>query len=129
MPHRKEQVESALKRAIATVLTRDLSDPRIEGLVSVVAVEVTADLKAAKVGISVLPERKARTTLAGLKGAAGRIRSLVDRRVEMKAVPQLDFVLDDSLKNEARVLDAIRRGLEVTGRSRGDDPAAETSLT
>jgi ribosome-binding factor A len=125
MSHRKLQIESTLKRAVATTLSRDVSDPRIEGMVSVVSLECTPDMRTARVGVSVLPEKKQRATLAGLRHAAAYIHSLVCKRVDLKTVPHLDFVLDESLKNEAKVYDAIRRGLDMSGPDEANDPAVE----
>ncbi len=125
MSHRKQQIESTLKRAVATTLARDVSDPRIEGMISVVALECTPDMRTARVGVSILPQKKERTTLAGLRHAAAYIHALVCKRVDMKTVPHLDFVLDESIKNEAKVYDAIRRGLDVTGTGDTNDLSVE----
>ncbi len=114
---RVRQIESALQRAIAQVLQRDLSDPRIEGLISVTGVEVSADLKHAKVSVSVLPAEKQARTLGGLRHAARRIQALVHRHVELRATPELRFIADDSLKRQAEVYDAIRRGVERSGQT------------
>lgn len=127
MSHRKQQIESTLKRAVATTLARDISDPRIEGMVSVVSLECSPDFKHARVGVSVMPDKKARTTVAGLQHATRYIHALVSKRVDMKTIPHLEFVLDDTIKNEARVYDAIHRGLEVSGP--GDTAGADVETT
>lgn len=129
MSHRKSQIESTLKRAVAVTLARDVSDPRIEGMVSVVSLTCSADLKTARVGVSILPEKKQRATLAGLQHATRYIHALVSKRVDMKIVPHLDFVLDDSIKKEARVYDAIRRAIQVTEPGDRAKPDVETTPT
>lgn len=56
MTHRIEQVESTLRKALAQVLQRSISDPRIRGMVSITDVDVSPDMKQAKICVSVLPE-------------------------------------------------------------------------
>lgn len=113
--HRMLQVESTLKRAIAKVLTQKLSDPRIVGMISVTRVSVSPDMHDAYVYISVLPAQHEATTLYGLKHATRFIHSLVCKEVSLKTVPHMEFRLDDSLKREAGVFDAIRRAAEREG--------------
>lgn len=112
MTFKKQQVESTLKRAISQVLTRRLSDPRIVGMVSVTHVDVSPDGHNALVYVSVLPDRDGPKSLHGLRHAAGRIHALVRKNVSMRCVPRLEFRLDESLKKQASVLDAIRRGVD-----------------
>lgn len=111
MSHRKQQVESSLQRAVADVIERDLSDPRVRGLISVTRVEMTDDLKSAFAYVSILPDKYERRTLAGLNAAARHIMSRVDRRVQLRSMPRLEFRLDPSIKKQAEVEDAIREGL------------------
>lgn len=124
MSFRKQQVESTLRRTISTVLARELSDPRIVGLVSVTRVSVSPDLRDALVFVSVMPEKYQKRSLAGLRHAAGHIQSLVLKQMTLKAAPKLDFRLDEAIKKEAGVLDAIRRALE---RERAEDAAGQKS--
>lgn len=127
MSYRKQQVESTLQRAISQVLARRLSDPRIVGLVSVTHVDLSADGRVAKVFVSVLPDRYQSRSVNGLRHAAGRIHALLRRTMAMRVVPRLEFRLDESLKKEATVFDAIRRGQEqdrLAAQQRGDDESA-----
>jgi len=107
MTHRIEQVESTLRKALAQVLQRSISDPRIRGMVSIIKVDVSPDMKQAKVGVSVLPEEYASRTLAGLKAANRHIQSEVKKLVALRIVPHLNFELDDSLKQAEQVYQAI----------------------
>ena len=110
-PHRKAQIESTLQRAISQVLARQLSDPRIGGLLSVTRVTVSPDRHDASVFVSVLPQRLQNRTLAGLRHASGHIKSLLCKAVAMRAVPRLNFQLDDGLKKQAAVFDEIARAV------------------
>ena len=125
MSFRKQQVESTIKRAISTVLATRLADPRIEGLVTVTKVDVSPDMHQAMVYVSVLPEKHEKTTLAGLRSASGHINGLIRKSITMKVMPHLDFRLDESIKKEAAVLDAIRRAKEKDQQGaagRGETP-------
>ncbi|MEM1211351.1 MAG: 30S ribosome-binding factor RbfA [Planctomycetota bacterium] len=126
MSHRVAQVESTLQRAVATVLQREVNDPRITGLVSVTKVDVSPDLRDARIFVSVLPEQHASKTLHGLRDAAIHIQSRVKKRVALRVVPHFDFRLDDGLKKEAAVLDAINQGMQRTGNA---EPQTDSETT
>ena len=122
MSIRQRQVESVLQRTISEVLQRRVADPRIEGMISITKIEVSPNLHDATVFVSVLPDRYSSRTLHGLRHAAGRIYRLVRSAMNMRTVPNLHFELDGSLKKQAAVFEAIRKGL---GR---DDLGREDSL-
>ena len=109
MSHRKQQVESTLKRALAGLLVQGLADPRVRGLVSVTRVEASSDFRNATVYVSVLPEKYEKRTLAALAHAAGHIHGLLRKAVAMRTVPHLNFRLDAGLKRESQVLQDISR--------------------
>ncbi len=120
----KDQVASVLRRAVQDILSRGLNDPRIGGLVSVTGVKVTDDMAGATVMVSILPEEKAQLSMHGLRHAASHVRMELTKHVKMRRVPHITFVLDKSLKNEARVLAAIneaRRGDREAGRSKDQE--------
>lgn len=112
MSHRKEQVQSTLQRAISQVLARQISDPRIVGMISVTRIDISPDLRNAKVYVSVLPEKYQQRSVQGLRHASGHIYSLVCKVVALRIVPKFDFRLDESLKKQDAVFEDIRRGLE-----------------
>ena len=122
MSHRIAQIESTLKRAISTILAQKLSDPRIEGLVSVTRVTVSPDLHDAQVYVTVLPAKNQTRAIYGLQHAAVHIHARVMKEVALKKIPHLDFRLDDSLKRQAVVDQAIHRGLR---RERSARPRAK----
>ncbi len=109
MTHRIEQIESTLRKALAQVLQRKISDPRIRGLVSITSVSVSPDMKLATVSVSVLPQEYAKRTIAGLRAADRHIQSEVKKLVAIRVVPHLRFDLDASLKAADEVFDAIEQ--------------------
>ena len=115
MSHRKEQVESTLKRAITEVLLKSMSDPRIEGMVSIQRVRVADDFKVADVYVSVLPDKFEKRSLAGLRAAANHIHTKVFKSVAMRAVPRFVFQIDDALKKESAIFDSIAQAMDREG--------------
>lgn len=109
MSRRADQIASVLHRALEEVIARGFNDPRIQGLVSVTRVSVSADFRNATIGVSVFPHEKAQVSLHGLRAAAGHIRRRVGEQVAMRAVPQLAFELDESVRKHAEALEAIAR--------------------
>ena len=117
MTRRLEQVESTLQRAIALVLQREVSDPRIRGMVSITRVKVSPDLADAQVFVSIMPARYEGRTMSGLHRATGRIRRMTHEQVALKTMPRLRFELDQSLKNQARVFQALEQAKHRTGEA------------
>ncbi|MFA7236105.1 MAG: 30S ribosome-binding factor RbfA, partial [Phycisphaeraceae bacterium] len=101
MPHRQEQLESALRRTIGQILLTGMSDPRIKGMISVTAVKVSPDRREAVVSISVLPAEHQPLTVTALDHAARHIQAEISKRIEIRQMPHLHFKADDSLKKQA----------------------------
>ena len=82
-----------------SIIIRDLKDPRIGIMTSVTAVEVTPDLKFAKVYISVLGDEQAKVdTLEGLNRAKGFIRRELAHTVNLRNTPEIKFIIDESIE-------------------------------
>jgi ribosome-binding factor A len=124
-----ERVQSTLQRAIQQVIVRGLQDPRTEGaLMTVLAVELSPDGHHAAVRVSVLPESHESKCIGALKHASAYIRREAGELVDMRALPQLDFVLDRSLKKQAGVigvLGKLAQDREHSGSGPGDVPSTE----
>jgi ribosome-binding factor A len=103
--HRQSRINEEVKRVISEIIRNELKDPRISTLCSVVAAEVTPDLKFAKVYISVLgTEEEKKNTLAGLNSAAGFVRRELGSRIDLRNNPEVHFELDKSIEHGARIL-------------------------
>lgn len=128
MSHRIEQIASMLQRAIAEIIQREISDPRMSGgLTTITRIDVTPDLAEAFVYVSVLPDDHATRTVAALNHAHRHIHDGVKRRVSLRHVPKLRFRVDESLKKQAEVLDAIRVANEITGPEEPDQDTPDTT--
>jgi ribosome-binding factor A len=109
MSRRSEQIAAEIHRGVQGAIDRGLQDPRVSGMVTVTAVEVTEDLKTAHLRVSVLPADRQELTLHGLRAAAPHLRHLVGDQIRIRQMPELVFRLDSSLKKQAAVMDAIAR--------------------
>ncbi len=98
-----EEIQRVLSELIRTV-----KDPRVHGLISITRVDATADLKYAKVYISVLDKTDADEVVKGLKSAAGYLRRELGRELSLRATPELQFIRDDSMARGAHILDILR---------------------
>jgi ribosome-binding factor A len=121
---RSERVAEGIREEVATFLAEDAKDPRIVGLVTVTAVEVTRDLRHAKVFVSVMGsdvERQA--TLEGLDSAAGHLRSRIGRALRLRVAPEVTFRYDESIARAAKIeaLLAELRDPPPTGDDRQPD--------
>lgn len=90
------RIESILLKEISYILANEVKDQDIK-FVTVTAVDVTNDLSYAKVYVTVLEDEKRESTMNALKEASGFIRSKLFDRVDMRNVPELTFVYDESI--------------------------------
>lgn len=109
--HRLPRVAELIRMAISEILP-GLRDPRI-GLATITEVKLSADLKHARVYVSVLGDEEARKkTLSGLTSAAPRIRHQIAERIRLKNTPELVFTYDSSIEYGARIEELIQKTKE-----------------
>ena len=105
---RAERVGESVREVIAEMLLRDIKDPRI-GMITLTTVELTDDLKHAKVYFSCVGDEAARQrSLAGLRSAAGYIRAQVTRRLKLRFAPEMTFHFDPSLAEAERLAELLK---------------------
>ena len=97
---RTERLNSEFKKEIYEIISRRLNDPEITEMVSVTKVAVSRDLSYAKVFVSVFSKsaEKSEKTFNAIKKNAGKIRYELGGSMRIRTVPELDFVLDDSME-------------------------------
>ena len=109
--HRMGRTTEDIKREL-TAIFRELKDPRIQGLISVVLVEVTSDLSFCTVYVSAMEGmERAKQAVTGLKSASGFIRHELGARLQLRHVPELTFKATDSIEysaNISRILNDLR---------------------
>ena len=100
--YRRGRINDEVQRELASIL-RDVKDPRVSGaFVSVTAVDVTPDLKFAKIYYSSLMGDK-KELAKGLRAASGFIRSQIAQRLNLRITPELTCILDDSVAHGAHI--------------------------
>src|SRR5215212_2433676 len=93
-----------MREEIATFLANDVKDPRIAGLVTVTAVDITRDLRHAKVFVSVLGSESQRAaTFDGLDSIATHLRGRVGRALRLRVAPEIEFRNDESIAHAAHI--------------------------
>ena len=101
---RADRVAEAIREEVATFLAEDVKDPRVVGLVTVTGVDVTRDLRQAKVFVSVMGSDTERAaTFDGLNSVAAHLRSRVGRALRLRLAPEIIFRLDESIARAARI--------------------------
>jgi len=110
---RSERVGDLILEFVSQVLSRGINDPRV-GVVTLTGVEVSNDLKHARIFFSLLVNQQERDeVLSGLKSASGFIRSKIARELKLRFVPALEFVYDDTQANAQRIEELLRKVKDV----------------
>ena len=105
---RTDRISEEIKRELSAVI-RELKDPRLKVMVSVVGVRVTKDLKFAKAFVSVMgSEAEQKASLDALKSAAGFVRREIGSRIRLRIVPEFTFVLDNSIEYGAHINEVLK---------------------
>jgi len=106
---RSARLNEVLKEEIADILRKKLKDPRI-GFVTVTGVKASPDLRHADIFVSVLgTEEEKESAYKSLKGATGFIRSELGKRLRIKFLPEISFVIDESIDEGIRISKLIKR--------------------
>ncbi len=116
-PNRAFKVADQIQRDLTDLIARELKDPRV-GMVTVQAVEVTADYAHAKVYFSLLQGDPEQTQL-GLNQAAGFLRAGLFKRLHIHTVPTLHFLFDRTTERAADMNALIAQA--VASRSKNED--------
>ena len=117
------KVAEAVREVVAMAIITDLRDPRIEN-VTVTFVEVSADLRLAKVHVSVMgDETKQNLSLRGLQNSAGYLQQKISNRVDLRYTPTLKFVLDRGIKNAFEVTRILEEVLPAERAEQAADDA------
>ena len=98
-----------MKQEISQIILQELKDPRI-GFVTVTKVEMTGDLREAKIFESIMGKDDAlQDTLQGLKSSLGFIRREIGRRIRLRFTPEISFALDNSLAYSSHIQELLMR--------------------
>ena len=105
------RINGEVQRELSRIISREIKDPRIAPMTSVVDAVVTSDLKQCKAYISVLGDKESQEdTMKGLKSAEGYIRRQLAKNINLRNTPEITFILDQSIEygvNMSKLIDEV----------------------
>ena len=112
--HRMDKIEGEFKRALSEIILSDIKDPRLSRMTGVMNVQITKDLKYAKVFVSVYDtEEKKLSTIEALSHAESFIRQKLNDKMKLRRMPLMTFVLDSSIEYSihiSKLIDEVTHG-------------------
>ena len=107
--NRTDRISEEVKRELSVII-RELKDPRLPLMTSVVAVRVTKDLKFAKAHISIMGDAETKQkAIEALKGASGYIRREIGQRLNLRNTPEFTFISDDSIEYGSHIEQILKK--------------------
>lgn len=114
----------AIREVVASSILTEIRDPRVKD-VTVIGVEVTPDMREAKVSVSVMgDEKQQKLSLRGLENSAGFLQSKIAKRIESRYTPKLQFELNKGIQNAMVVGQLIDRIQQERRDKESDHPEA-----
>jgi ribosome-binding factor A len=105
---RVERINELLREEISLLIMTEVKDPRINNIVTIVAVSTSTDLRRATVYFSSLDnESDQGLTSTGLNSSAGFLRKKLRERLSLRHIPELEFQFDDSIQTNIRLSQLI----------------------
>lgn len=109
MSERIMRVNSEIQKAVSEIISYELKNPMIKGLITVTKVDTTSDLDQSKIYVSIYEEDTREDVLNAIKHSAGFIRRELARRVDLRKVPFLTFFIDDSYHYGQKIDETINK--------------------
>lgn len=124
---RAQKVAEAVREVVSLAILTELKDPRVRD-VTVTYVEVSADLRYAKVHVSVMGDAgRQQLCLRGLASAAGYLQARLARELELRYTPKLTFILDQGVKHSIEIARLLKEVLPAADTPGSALPAAAAS--
>jgi len=112
MSRRLDKVNALLRNGISQIISEQMGDPRLPTVISITHINTTSDLKQAKVFVSVLAdEEEKQLTIDALTSGSGFLHKELRKIIELRHVPELTFVLDESIEKSETLFKLIRQGI------------------
>ena len=106
--NRMNKIDEELSKEISSIISLELKNPKLTGLISVTKVKTTPDLRFAKVYVSMINEKNKKQNLAILKQSSGYIRSGIAKKINLRTTPELVFEFDESLEYGSRIDEILK---------------------
>ena len=101
--NRMYKIDEQLKEEISKIISLEMKNPHITGMISVTHVKTTPDLRYAQVFVSMIGEKNRKENMKLLKQSSGYIRSEIAHRINLRITPEIVFVFDDSIEYGERI--------------------------
>ena len=105
---RIRRINEEIMRELSTAI-RSLKDPRVQGMISITAVDTASDLRTAKVYVSVFDKSQSKDVLKGLKSAGGYLRRHLGSTLQLRYTPELTFLEDHSIEHGTKIFDILSK--------------------
>jgi len=108
--HRSGRINEEIRREISDIIRNDIKDPRLNAMVSVTKVDVTKDLRYAKIYVSVFGDEQSKeNTLQALKSASGFMRKEIGARVNLRHTPEMIIQLDNTIEQGMHIESLLQK--------------------
>ena len=106
--NRMNKIDEELRKEISSIISMELKNPHLTGLISVTKVKTTPDLKYARVYVTMINEKSKKENLSILKKSSGYIRSAIAKKINLRNTKELIFEFDDSLEYGSRIDEILK---------------------
>lgn len=107
MTNRMERVNSSIKRELSNIISRELTNTNITGLITVNKVDTAPDFSNSKVYVSMIAVKNKKEAMLALKKAAGFMRTRLAHTLQFRKMPSLIFIYDESVEYGSRINEII----------------------
>ena len=106
---RTRRIAEEIKKTVSSLILKDLKDPRIDHMASITHVEVSRDYSIAKIFVSTFDQKLMEGTVEGLNSAKGFIKRELSKDLQLRIMPDLIFVPDDSIAKSFELFDILNK--------------------
>ena len=106
--NRMNKVNEQIKEEVSKIISLELKDPHLTGMITVTSVKTTPDFRFAKIYVSMIGEKNKKENLRILKQSSGYIRSCIAKKINLRITPELVFVFDESLEYGTRIDELLK---------------------
>ena len=117
---RMNKINEELKKAISNVISVELKNPHLTGLITVTKVDTSPDLKVAHVYVSMIGTKSNKENLTILKKSAGFVRSSLARKVNLRTTPEIVFMFDESIEYGAKIDEILKNITKDMKKDKGE---------
>ena len=107
MARQIDRLNAEIQKVVSGIINNEINDPRINGVISVLRVDITKDLSFATINLSIYNDNP-KETFEAIEKASGYIRKLLSQKIEIRSTPKLIFKLDDGIAQSDKIHKIIK---------------------